>query len=91
MALTPGTLDGFLDSFNTYVDASNWDAAEAELLKAEVVVQALPDTNQARWAGQLQAAWKMLQVLRDRGQTTAGVLVHAALRRKTRSTRSDGT
>jgi hypothetical protein len=91
MALTPGTLDGYLGDFATYVDASNWDAAEAELVKAEAVLQALPDTDKARWAGQLQACWKMLQTLRDRSQTTAGVLVFGALRRKTRSTRSDET
>ncbi len=86
MALTPATLEGFLSSFNTYVDASNWDAAEKELLKAEVAVQTLPDTDKARWAGMLQAAWAMLQKVRDRAQNTSGILIHAALRRKTRST-----
>jgi len=89
MALTPKTLEGFLSAFNTYVDASNWDAAEKELLKAEVQVQTLPDTDQARWAGALTTAWTMLQRVRDRDQDTTGILIHAALRRKTRSTRSD--
>jgi len=91
MAITPATLSGYLDAFATYVDAGSWNSAEVELLKAEAVLQALPSTDRATWRGTLMDARKMLEDVRARSEATTGTLVWGALRRKSRSQRSDGT
>jgi len=97
MGMTPGTLAGFVEAFNTYLDAAvagsaaSWALAEAELIKAEVSLQTLPNTEKASWRGTLAMARTAFESARSRGQSATGTLIHAALRRKTRSQRDDGT
>lgn len=86
--ITPATLSGYLESFATYVDASNYSSAKAELVKAEAILQSLPSTDQATWRGTLDRCWEMLVDLETSDRATQGTLGHAAFRNKQRSTQS---
>jgi len=58
-----GTLAGYLDAFDTAVDADDFSSAKKALVKAEARLESLPSTTRMSFRGRLDAAWSMLEKL----------------------------
>lgn len=63
VANSHGTLAGYLNDFDTALDADDYTTAKKALIKAEVRLEALPNTTRMTWRGRLDAAWSMLEKL----------------------------
>lgn len=71
-ATTKGGIDEFITSFETYLDAGNYDAARVALAKAQARLSVMPDTEQYEWNRFLDKAEVMLDKIQSRTQSAAG-------------------
>jgi hypothetical protein len=78
--VTKGTLDSHIETFETELDAGDYTAARSALIKAEIHLQSLPNTEKVSWRGTLDRAWDML-LKQEEIEATARTARRVLLRR----------